>query len=89
VVESTAKSMSEPQYRAYWLRNCGGFRVYENGHKVGIVSDCLLEYETGEAASLLISSGVFRLTSKVLPVSAVARIDPAAMRIELSQRDQS
>jgi hypothetical protein len=82
--ELSPSRMSELQDRAYWLRNCGGFRVYQNGRKVGIVTDCLLDHGTREAASLLISSGLFRLTSRVLAVSAVAHIDAAAMRIELS-----
>ncbi|MGZ4317532.1 MAG: hypothetical protein ACXVRS_17140 [Gaiellaceae bacterium] len=73
--------------RAYWLRNCSGFRVFEQGRKAGTVSACLLDHETREVASLLIS-GFLRLTFRVVPASDVVAIEPGAMHLHLASRGE-
>jgi hypothetical protein len=68
--------------RAYWLRNCQGFRVEQGGKKLGVVDDVLFGRQS-EPATLLVRSGLFRLGLRAVSVDEVETIDPRALRITL------
>jgi hypothetical protein len=68
--------------RAYWLRNCQGFRVEQGGKKLGVVDDVLFGRQS-EPATLLVRSGLFRLGLRAVSVEEVETIDPRRRCITL------
>lgn len=66
----------------YWLRNCQGFRVEQNGKKLGVVDDVLFG-QRSEPATLLVRTGLFRLGLRAVSVDEIETIDPRTLRITL------
>jgi sporulation protein YlmC with PRC-barrel domain len=61
--------------RAYWLNHCHGFLVNTlSGEEVGVVDEVETDPQTGDATTLIVSSGWFGRRRLAVPVDDVETI---------------
>lgn len=65
----------------YWIGHCEGFRVEDEGRRLGFVEAVV--GDECEPEGLLVRGGLFANRLYMVPVTDVERVDPHAERITL------
>jgi uncharacterized protein YrrD len=77
--------IQEPQADPYWLGHCHGFRVDQNGRRLGVVEDVLYGAEPGRVSALAVRGGLFGTRLDLVPIEAVESIEARSKRIRVSE----
>lgn len=67
--------------RWYWLGHCEGFRVVDEGKRLGFVEEVVGDEDDPEG--LVVRGGLFANRAYRIPVEAVLTIEPWAERVVL------
>lgn len=71
--------------RAYWLRTCHGFAVYDSKGRLGVVEEVLYGGRSSELPErLLVRTGLFGRRRLEIPVTEIVEVIPRQTRIALA-----